>query len=130
MSKIRYELEDLRKSIRLFETNNPEVSHLSSIVEDLVDIVSYIEYQVESSLIAKTEKEKEFNSKKIKKVERIDKFWQTNWKCYRAFSLVLRCFNLNTNTIKFAWCRLKLISQWESSGHVYPENKINYPDQD
>lgn len=40
-------LDDLRNSLSLFETNNPEVAHLVNLVEELRDIASTLNYKVE-----------------------------------------------------------------------------------
>ncbi|MDE0327351.1 MAG: hypothetical protein OXN27_25770 [Candidatus Poribacteria bacterium] len=40
-------LDDLRNSLSLFETTNPEVAHLVNLVEELRDIASTLNYKVE-----------------------------------------------------------------------------------
>ena len=49
-----------------------------------------------------------------------------NSRAFSAFHKTLTDFNLNFETIRYAWYKLKLISSWESSGKVYPN--IYYPD--
>ena len=41
-------LDELRESVQLFETNDPEVAHLVSLIEDLRNIVSTLAYQVDT----------------------------------------------------------------------------------
>ena len=56
--------------------------------------------------------------------------WATNWRCYRAFSLLLKLQNLNTATINFSWNRLKVISNYERAGVKLEDinSLIRYPD--
>ena len=40
-------LDDLRTSLSLFETTDPEMAHLVNLVEELRDIASTLNYKVE-----------------------------------------------------------------------------------
>ena len=55
--------------------------------------------------------------------------WKTNWRCFREFSLTLKRFVPNNETIKFAWCRLKVVSDYEKSGFLDEYiSRLDYPD--
>ena len=39
-------INDMRDSIQLFETVDPEIAHLLSLIEDLTNIISTQDYQI------------------------------------------------------------------------------------
>ena len=44
---LNHMLDDLRTSLSLFDTANPEMAHLVNLVEELRDIASTLNYKVE-----------------------------------------------------------------------------------